>query len=58
MVVYSDVTIATPILFSYAIERARPRKQKELYLKKGDLLKKLVEKARKTPINWLEDYKR
>jgi len=58
VVVYSDVTIAAPILFSYAIERARRRKQKELYLKKSDLLKKLVERARKTPINWLEEYKR
>lgn len=58
VVVYSDVTLAAPLLFSYAIDKARARKQKELYLKRDEIMKRLLKEIRKTPITWLEEYKR
>ena len=52
VVVYSDVTLAVPILFSYALEKARARKQKNLYLKREKLMNSLRKEAHKKPINW------
>ena len=52
VVVYSDVTIAVPILFSYALEKAKIRKQKNLYQKREQLMNSLRKEARRKPINW------
>lgn len=52
VVVYSDVTISAPILFSYAIEKAKPRKQKKLYLERQKLVYKLEKEAKKRPPTW------
>src|SRR3989338_9397648 len=52
VVVYSDVTIAVPILFSYALEKAKIRKQKNLYQKREKSMKSLRKEARRKPINW------
>lgn len=41
VVVYSDSTIALPILFSYAYERCKSRKRKGLYLKRQELVAKM-----------------
>lgn len=53
VVVYSDVTIAVPILFSYAIEKARARPKKNLYLKRKKLIYNLEKEAKKKPITWV-----
>jgi len=47
VVVYADTTLVTPLLFGYALENAKPRKQKNLYL---DIDKQVfnLEKAVKT----------
>ncbi|MFC1630178.1 deoxyhypusine synthase [Patescibacteria group bacterium] len=55
VVVYSDVTIAAPILFSYAVEKVRPKKQKKLYLKLKKLLYNLEKEATKKPTNWVAE---
>lgn len=41
VVVYCDITIAAPILFSYILSKKRKRKTKRLYAKKDVYLKKL-----------------
>lgn len=46
VVVYSDSSIAFPILALYALEKCRPRKSKQLYSKKNSLVEKLCEEAR------------
>ncbi|MFA4971087.1 MAG: deoxyhypusine synthase [bacterium] len=40
---YLDVTVALPILAAYAIQTAKPKKQKRLYDRGGELRKKLIE---------------
>ncbi len=55
VVVYSDITLAVPILFSYALEKAKPRRQKNLYLKLDKLLYNLEKEARKKPLTWVAD---
>jgi len=52
VVVYADTTIAVPILFSYAIENAKPRKFKNLYLKRDKLVYALEKEAKKRPLTW------
>lgn len=52
VVVYTDVTLAVPILFSYALEKAKPRRQKNLYLKRFKLAYNLEKEARKKPTRW------
>ncbi|MDO8601255.1 MAG: deoxyhypusine synthase [bacterium] len=60
VVVYSDITLAVPILFAYALEKAAARKQKNLYLKRKKLMDELIKEAGKKPITWTADelYKR
>lgn len=53
VVVYSDITLAVPILFSYALEKAKPRRQKKLYLKRKKLVYELEKEIKKKPINWV-----
>lgn len=55
VVVYADMTIATPILFSYAIEKSKPRKRKKLYLKRDKLVYNLEKAAKKKPLTWTAD---
>lgn len=55
VVVYSDVTLATPILFAYALEKAAPRERKNLYLIKEKLLYDLEAELAKKPITWTAD---
>lgn len=52
IVVYSDITLAAPILFSYAIEKAKPRRQKNLYLKLPKLLYGIEKEIKKKPLTW------
>jgi len=52
VVVYSDFTLAVPILFSYALAKAKARQQKNLYLKIGKLVYDLEKEAKKKPITW------
>ncbi len=40
---YLDVTVALPILAAYAIQAAKPKKQKRLYDRGSELRKKLIE---------------
>jgi len=56
VVVYSDTTIAAPILFSYAISKAKPRKLKKLYLKREKMMGKLRKEQK--GIYWWPDYER
>jgi len=55
VVVYSDVTLAAPILFSYALEKTKARKQKNLYLNLGKLMNSLRKEAQKKPVTWTAD---
>lgn len=55
VVVYSDVTLATPILFTYALEKAGPRERKNLYLLKEKMLYDLEKEFMKKPIDWTAD---
>lgn len=55
VVVYADTTLATPILFAYAMEKAKPRKQKNLYLKREKLIYELDKEFKKKPVNWTAD---
>jgi len=55
VVVYSDVTLAVPILFSYALENAKPRKKKNLYSKIGKLVYNLEKEDFKKPVDWTAD---
>ncbi|MDO8435811.1 MAG: deoxyhypusine synthase [bacterium] len=55
VVVYSDITIAVPILFSYVLEKVKARKQKNLYIKKHKLLKDMEKAAKNKPVTWTAD---
>ena len=55
VVVYSDITLAVPILFSYAIEKATPRKQKNLYSKRDKLVYDLEKESSKKPLTWIAE---
>ena len=55
VVVYSDITLAVPILFSYALEKAKARKQKNLYLKRQKLVYGLEKEIKKKPLTWVAD---
>ena len=50
VVVYSDSTIALPILFSYAYERCQPRKRKNLYLQRENLMAKMKKEYKRKKI--------
>jgi len=52
VVVYSDITLAVPILFSYALEKAKPRKKKNLYLQRKKLVYDLEKEDFKRPVDW------
>jgi deoxyhypusine synthase len=41
VVVYSDSTIALPLLTAYAVSKARPRPRRELYAKRAEMLEQL-----------------
>lgn len=56
VVVYTDSTIASPILFSYALSKARPRKQKNLFLKREKIMGKLRKEQK--GIYWWPDYEK
>lgn len=60
VVVYADTTLAVPILFSYALDKAKPRKQKNLYLKLDKLVYNLEKEIKDKPVSWTADelYKR
>lgn len=55
VVVYADTTIATPLLFAYAIEKAAPRKRKNLYLKLDQLVYNLENEIKNKPVSWTAD---
>lgn len=57
VVVYSDTTIAAPLLFAYAVEKARPRKQKRLFAKREKLIKNLQQRCKEKPMTYIPDYK-
>jgi len=52
VVIYSDATLAAPILFSYAFENAKPRKRKNLYNKIDKLLYSLEKQQKHKPVTW------
>jgi len=52
VVVYSDTTLAVPLLFSYAMENAKPRKQKNLYLKLDKLVFDMEKAVSSKPTTW------
>jgi len=52
VVVYADITLVAPILFSYAFENAKPRKRKNLYSKINKLVYGLEEQQKDKPITW------
>lgn len=52
VVVYSDITLVAPILFSYALDKAKPRKKKGLYLKRKKLVYNLEKEDFKKPVDW------
>lgn len=55
VVVYADTTLAVPILFSYAMDKAKPRKKKNLYLKRDKLIYNLEKESSKKSITWTAD---
>ncbi|MFH1423681.1 MAG: deoxyhypusine synthase [Candidatus Nealsonbacteria bacterium] len=55
VVVYADTTLATPILFAYALEKAKVRSKKNLYLKRQALVYKLEKEIKKKPLKWTAD---
>ena len=52
VVVYTDVTLAVPILFSYALEKAEPRRLKNLYAERMNLVYELEKEDFKRPVDW------
>ncbi|MDD2753494.1 MAG: deoxyhypusine synthase [Candidatus Portnoybacteria bacterium] len=56
VVVYADVTIASPILFSYALSEANPRVQKKLYLRREEFMGQL--KKEDKGLYWWPDYEK
>jgi deoxyhypusine synthase len=55
VVCYTDTTLAVPILFSYAIEKAKPRKRKNLYNKIDEYVVDLEKEFKKKPLTWTAD---
>ena len=55
VVVYADATLAVPILFAYALDKAKPRKQKNLYLKLDKLVYNLEKEIKNKPVSWTAD---
>ena len=55
VVVYADTTLATPILFAYAMEKAKARPQKNLYLKRQKLIYRLEKEIKKKDLTWTAD---
>jgi len=55
VVVYTDTTLAAPILFAYAIEKVKERKKKNLYTKLPKLVWDLEKEAKKKPLTWMAD---
>ncbi|PIP23767.1 MAG: deoxyhypusine synthase [Candidatus Nealsonbacteria bacterium CG_4_10_14_0_2_um_filter_38_17] len=55
VVVYADVTLAVPILFAYAIEKAQTREKKNLYLKRKELVYNLEKEGAKKPVTWMAE---
>lgn len=55
VVVYADTTLAVPILFSYAFEKAKPRKRRELYRKINKLVYNLEKETADKPVTWKAD---
>lgn len=55
VVVYADATIATPILFSYAFEKAKARPRKGLGKKIDKLIYNLEKELFKKPVTWTAD---
>ena len=55
VVVYADTTLATPILFAYAIEKAKARSKKNLYLKRQKLIYGLEKEIKKKDLTWTAD---
>jgi deoxyhypusine synthase len=43
VVIYSDSTIALPLITAYVVNKAQPRRRKELFAKREELLKELKE---------------
>ncbi len=56
-VVYSCASITMPLLFQYARQVCKPRKQKELYLRREEFTKKLEKEAKSIPEN-VEEFKK
>jgi deoxyhypusine synthase len=52
VVVYTDITLAVPILFSYALDNAKPRRRKNLYLKRDKFVYSLEKAFKKKPLTW------
>ncbi|MFC1789570.1 deoxyhypusine synthase [Patescibacteria group bacterium] len=55
VVVYNDLTIVVPLLFTYAIEKAKPRKKKNIYLKIDKLVYEMEKADFKRPVDWTPD---
>lgn len=55
VVVYADMTIALPLLFAYAVEKAKPRRKKNLYSKRDKLVYALEKEAKKKPLTWVAE---
>lgn len=53
VVVYSDITLAVPLLFAYALENAKPRKKKNLYSKIDKLVYDLEKEVKDRPVSWM-----
>jgi len=60
VVVYTDTTLAVPLLFSYAMDNAKPRKQKNLYSKLDKLVFDIEKAVKSKPATWeaVELYKK
>jgi deoxyhypusine synthase len=49
VVVYSDSSIAFPILAQYVLDRCKPRKRKEFFARKDAITKNLIDSSKKIP---------
>jgi deoxyhypusine synthase len=55
VVVYADTTLAVPILFSYAFEKAKSRKRKELYKSMEKIVYDFEREVKDKPVTWTAD---
>jgi deoxyhypusine synthase len=56
VVVYSDATVAFPLLAAYVLQTRRPRRRRELYAHKGHFLQELVDDYhRRAPHRFLDE---